>query len=420
MIKVLTVYFFAALFFSAPAKANPYGTEKCPHMTVYDYASSMCMPYAMEGMPMKMFMLSGNVFLNESVTGGTRGRSALYSTSMIMADAGTNVGSNHYLNVDLMLTAEKWTVPERGYPLISQIGERDSNGVLYLDAQHPHSSPIMGLTFNDTLNLFHAGDYVKVFFAPRGESTDGPIAFMHRPTGMVNPDAPLGHHVGQDVGHISSTVIGTSLKVGETRFEVSGFHGQEPKPESVDLPLGTPNSLALRLIEEFSPNLSAMISGAYLKDPESTGNPHAFQARYSASVYQGMPLFGDWSFQNALISGVAQKYDEAEILFSFSEEFLVKRNLDQIWGRIEVLERTPDEVQISSATPHQGKYVGAITLGYSRQLSKLDVFPLYLGTSVTENLMPSEFKSAYGGNPWAAKVFLQLGGMKMVHIMSKE
>ena len=365
-------------------------------------------------------MLNVNVFLSEFVTGGARGRSALYSTSMIMADAGTNVGSNHYFNVDLMLTAEKWTVPERGYPLTSQIGERDSNGVLYLDAQHPHSSPIMGLTFSDTINGLHTGDYIKLFFAPRGESTDGPIAFMHRPTGMVNPDAPLGHHVGQDVGHISSTVMGASLKLGETRIEVSGFHGQEPKPESVDLPLGAPNSLSLRLIREFSPNFTAMISGAYLKDPESTGDPEAFQARYSASIYQGTPLSGDWTFQNALISGVAQKYDDAEVLFSFSEEFLVKRNLDQIWGRIELLERTPDEVQISSATPHQGKYVGAITAGYSRQLSKLDVFPLYWGASVTENLLPAEFKSAYGGNPWAAKVFLQLGGMKMIHQMSEE
>jgi hypothetical protein len=61
MIQVLSFFFFAVLFFGAPAEAIPFGAEKCPHMTVYDYASSMCMPYAMEGMPMKMFMLNVNV-----------------------------------------------------------------------------------------------------------------------------------------------------------------------------------------------------------------------------------------------------------------------------------------------------------------------------------------------------------------------
>src|SRR5262249_45983389 len=161
---------------------------------------------------------------------------------------------------DYMGTFERWTFPDRGYPELLQIGETDENGVPFIDAQHPHSSPIMGLTLSDTIRLetSREKDYLKFFFAPRGESTDGPIAFMHRPSGMANPDAPLGHHVGQDVGHISSTVIGASLKLGETRIEASTFNGTEPEPDKVDLPLGPPNSYAVRLIEEFSPAVAAM------------------------------------------------------------------------------------------------------------------------------------------------------------------
>jgi hypothetical protein len=178
------------------------------------------MPLAMEGMPMKMLMVNGNVYLSQTASSSLRGRSALYSTSMIMGDLGSSLGANHYLNLDLMITAEKWLVPERGYPLPLQVGESDSSGVPYVDAQHPHSSPLMGITLSDTITLGDSGDYLKLFFAPRGESTDGPVAFMHRPTGMANPDAPLGHHVGQDVGHISSTVLGGSWKKNEDRFEI--------------------------------------------------------------------------------------------------------------------------------------------------------------------------------------------------------
>ena len=404
------------LISNLPARATPVGAGECPSMTVFDYSSFMCMPYAMSGMPMKMLMVNGNVYFGQTVSSPPRGRSSLWSTSMIMTDLGSSIGSDHYVNLDLMLTLEKWTVPEQGYPLLLQIGESDSQGVPYLDAQHPHSSPIMGLTLSDTVNLGPPGDYLKFFFAPRGEATDGPIAFMHRPTGMANPDAPIGHHIGQDVGHISSTLVGASLKQGETRYEVSVFHGQEPKPERVDLPLGLPNSLSVRLIHELSPQLAGMISAAYVRDPEETGDEKAFVSRYSASLYQGGKTASEWLWQNALMTGLTQKYDHTEFLSSFGEEFLVKKNRERIWGRIEALERTPEELQINSSLPDQSHWVGAMTLGYSHQIASLDSFGVFLGASATHGILPGDFQGAYGGNPWAGKLFLQVGGMSMTHL----
>src|SRR5262249_4680426 len=150
-----------------------------------------------------------------------------------MIELGTPAGP-HYLGVDVMLTAERWTLPQAGIPEMLQQGEHDENGRPYIDHQHPHSSPLMGLTFSDSLTLNH-DTRLKFFVAPRGDSTDGPIAFMHRTTGFaVNPDAPLGHHLGQDSGHISSTVIGTQLSWYNTRFELSTFNGTEPEPTKVD------------------------------------------------------------------------------------------------------------------------------------------------------------------------------------------
>ena len=401
---------------AAPAWAEPLEVGKCPHMTVFDYSSYMCMPVAMEGMPMRMGMVSGNVYLTQAISEPPRGRSALYSTSMIMGDFGTSVGSNHYLNLDLMVTAEKWTVPENGYPLLLQIGERNAQGVPYIDAQHPHSSPIMGLTWSDTVNLGSHGDYVKFSFAPRGESTDGPIAFMHRPTGVVFPDAPIGHHIGQDVGHISSTVIAASLQIEKSRFEMSAFNGQEPNPEKVDLPLGSPQSWAIRYVREFSPNLAWMISGAYLQDPESTGNSKSFQTRYSSSLYQSIELAGGWRFQNALISGLTQKYDHTEFLASWGEEFLFRYFQNQFFGRVEVLERTPNELGVLAASPDAPRWVASLSGGYSRELARMGGGAFYLGCVMTNVVLPEVFKPAYGGGgPWSGKLFLRFGGMAMNH-----
>jgi hypothetical protein len=393
------------------------GPADCGEMDVWDVGMGMCMPLPMAGMPMSMVMVHGNAFGAYVSTGGSRGREAVYSPNMFMADAGRSLGDRHYLNLDLMLTSELWTVPAAGYPLLMQIGENQANGQPFLDAQHPHSSPIMGLTLSDTIKLDTGEkDNLKLFFAPRGESTDGPIAFMHRPTGMMNPDAPLGHHIGQDVGHITSTVIGGSLKLGNTRIEASTFHGTEPEPTKVDLPIGTPNSGAVRLIEEFSPDFMAMASFAYVKSPEPNDPDVPFVLRFSGSVYYRVSISENWKFYNALIYGGITKYDHASLLNSVGEEFWFEGGAPNIWGRIEAVQRTPDELQIPGASDRDsGRWVEALTLGYTHNFLRLSGLQVGVGGSVTKNFLPDDYRPSYGGDPWSGKVFLQVSGMGMWH-----
>ena len=362
-------------------------------------------------MPMTMLMVHGNLFGTKIWQSGPRGRDSFASTSMVMVDLGQSISDHHYLNLDVMLTAEKWTLPHDGYPLLFQIGEKNENGELFLDAQHPHSSPLMGLTVSDTISFGPEKNHVKLFFAPRGEATDGPVAFMHRPTGQVNPDAPLGHHIGQDVGHITSTVLGASLKWGDTRIEASAYHGTEPEPTKVDLPLGKPNSFSLRLVKEILPNWMAMISAARIEMPEP--NEVGFENRYSASTYFQKPFSDNWTFYNTLIYGLVTQYDHADHLSSFAEEFLFRGTTPRIWGRIEVLERTPSELNINSDT--HGKWIASLTAGYTHKIASWESLELGLGGSLTQSFLPTDFKNAYGGNPWSGKIFIQLAGMQMMN-----
>jgi hypothetical protein len=405
--------FFVALFLARPAHAT---AADCGEMETWDFAMGMCMPLAMRGMPMSMLMVQGNAFGVYDSEQGPRGRSAITAPDMFMVDLGTTLGDRHYLNLDYMGTVELWTFPQSGYPELLQIGENQANGQPYLDAQHPHSSPVMGLTLSDTIQLDSGDkDNLKIFFAPRGESGDGPIAFMHRPTGIINPDVPLGHHIGQDVGHISSTVIGESLALGNTRIEASAFHGAEPQPTRVDLPLGNPDSGALRWIEEFSPGHTAMASVAYVNSPEPADLDISYEVRYSGSLYDQFQLPGDWKLYNTLMYGAVTHYDHASVLNSFLEEFWLNKGRPNIWGRIEVLQRTAAELQVPGITdPNSGHWVAAFTVGYTHIIARVGEARLGIGGSLTADALPNEFSAAYGGTtPLTGKVFLQIDGRKM-------
>jgi hypothetical protein len=378
-------------------------------MELMDVDMQMVMPLALPHMPMSMLMLHGYGFGEWITEDGARGRTAFSGPDMFMADLGTTLDDHQYLNLDVMLTSDLWAVPAAGIPELLQIGEDQADGQPFIDAQHPHSSPIMGLTLSDTFTL-NASDKsaLKLFAAPRGESTDGPIAFMHRITGMVNPDVPLGHHIGQDVGHVTSTVLGESLKLGSFHIESSVFNGSEPNPTQMDLPIGPINSIAFRGIEEFAPNIMFMASYAWVGTPEpGISNDQ----RYSASLYTHTHLTDTWTFRNTLIYGGITNIDHASQLSSFLDEFLFSNTGENIFARIEVLQRTPNQLDIPDIPNGDGgQWVDALTLGYSHQLEAWDGWELRAGFSVTNDQLPGDYQAAYSGNPFTYKVFFQLGG----------
>ena len=396
----------------------------CAGALAWDSISAMCLPLN-QGKPTTHVMLHGNAFAGGAVLQGHRGKDSLFSTQMLMANVGRTLGDRHFVNLGVMGTFEKWTLPESGYPLHLQTGEANAAGRPYVDAQHPHSSPIMGLTLSDTIRLGgeSSRDYAKLFFAPRGQTTDGPIAFMHRPTGTAHPDAPLGHHVGQDLGHITSTVLGGSVRIKKVGLELSGFNGAEPTPESVDLPIGSLNSAAVRLIAYLSDKYLAMASFAYVEAPHpdehhAAGIAPAFDAhvtrarRYSASAYSKHEL-GGAAFYNMVLYGAVATSGTRTERHSFAHEALWDAGRWGLFSRAEALQRVPGELLLPDTRPLSSRWVGALTLGGSRVLKDFGPVKLHAGLSATQTVLPAEFRSAYGGNPLTGRVFVRLSGMRM-------
>ena len=389
--------------------------DQCAGDEYFSFAMSMCMARPTRRGNLRA-MIMGAVFLADVGWSGPRGTHAIVAPNWLMLDVGVDVARWNRLELDAMLTAERWTYPDAGYPLPFQVGEENEHGMPFIDAQHPHSSPLMGLSLADVMSLSSTKlRIVRVWFAPRGESTDGPVAFMHRATGTVNPDAPLGHHIGQDVGHISSTVIGASLTLPTTSIEASTFHGREPAPDAIDLPIGAPDSVAARVAQQLGRHYTLSASLAYVHNPEGTGgNAPVVRASLSAYARWNLPL--DWRAHATLIWGGISNYDGAAWLDSITGEVLFTNWDNQLWGRLEILQRTPAELALvpAPANANAPDWVGALTAGYTRKIVGVGPVDFSVGASGTLGFVSDPFVSAYGGRVIVSgKLFVEARVIKM-------
>jgi hypothetical protein len=382
--------------------------ETLNSMEIWDVDLQRVMPFPTASTGTILLLRGYGFFEGIGEEGVLRGRADFAAPTLFSADLGTTLGHGQYLNLDLALTSDLWTLASIGSPELLQIGAANGTGPVFLDAQPPQSSPIQGLTLSDTIALADDQSNLKLFFAPRGTSTDGPIDFMHRLTGMVNPDTPLGQADGQDVGRSSSTVLGESLKLGSLSLEASIFNGTLSDPTQVDFPLGILNSYAFRLMNEFSPQFMVMASYAWVANPEPGV---ADVQRYSASLYAHLPLTDSWAFHDTFIYGGISNWDNSAYLSSFLDEVLLNDPKTSLFARLELLQRTPNELQIPNlSSPDSGQWITAITVGYSHQVAAWDGWELRAGLSITNDLVPADYSDAYAGNPITYKFFFQLGG----------
>ena len=143
-----------------------------------------------------------------------------------------------------MFSLEPFTLRDIGSPQVFQTGET-FNGAPLIDYQHPHDL-IMNL----------GGEYSRSRSAPRrvtlaayavGPAPIGPPVFMHRPSAIENPQAPLSHHY-LDATHITPGVVSIGVERAGFKFEAGAFHGQEPDEDRLDLDTGALDSYGARAV----------------------------------------------------------------------------------------------------------------------------------------------------------------------------
>src|SRR5207247_1208232 len=363
-------------------------------------------------------MLHGKGFAQYVWQGGPRGSNQLGFVNWAMAAASRPLGGGR-LELRGMLSAEPWTIGARGYPLLLQSGESYRGTPLH-DRQHPHDLFMELAALYERPVARNLG--LSLYLAPVGEPAVGPVAFPHRPSAADDPFAPISHH-WQDGTHITFGVVTAGMFTRKVKLEVSWFNGREPDENrtNFDYTGRRLDSYSARLTVNPGPRWSLSTWYAYLKSPEGLYPDESLHRIGAAALTtQAVGAGGTWS--SALIYGANAQIGTGRLASSV----LVESTLDldgtnSLFGRVEYVQKSAEELVISSVPPTTQYNVGALALGYLRTVGTVAGLAAGVGVRGAVNLVPAALNAVYGSRtPAGVAIYLRLppvgsreGGMKM-------
>lgn len=361
-----------------------------------------------------LLMFHYNLFAGVNQQGGPRGVTKFESTSWFMPMAYRKLG-NGTLQLRGMFSAEPFTVPPGGSPLLFQTGETYKDQPL-IDHQHPHDL-FMELSAQYTLPLGERGTWFTYFGYP-GEPALGPVTVFHRGSASENPSATLAHHL-QDSTHISFGVLTTGFTYRQFKLEASIFNGREPDESRYGFDAHKWNSRSARLWFMPNRNWAFQISHAFLRSPENH-EPDVDIHRTTASVqYNKRLTHGDWASAFVWGRNHVSKPGETRNLNGYTAEstaqFLDK---NYVYTRIELVDkdellRAADRLRLGLREDHTSFRIGAYTFGGVRDVWTSDKVRFGIGSDLTFYSMPSELDPVYGKNPISWKLFFRIRPGKM-------
>ena len=350
-----------------------------------------------------MVMLHGFVFGQYDRQGGPRGASQWGSLNWAMVMASRELGGGQ-LHVRFMPSLDPWTVGRCGYPLLLQSGET-CGGAPLVDRQHPHDFFMeLSAVYERELTADLA---FQLYVAPAGEPALGPVAFMHRPSAMDEPQAPLGHH-WQDATHISFGVITTGIYTRTVRIEVSAFNGHEPDERRWNFDPISLNSYSGRLTFNPTANWSFSAGYGHLDNPERS-QPAEDVRRLVASAMHGRTLGSGGQWATTLIVGrnKDREHGASHSFLAETEAMLDWKNT--IFSRAEYVQKTGHDLQVLGIGDEERFGVSALSLGYIRELARGRGLTLGIGARGSVNFLPRTLENAYGSRaPLGGMVFLRL------------
>jgi len=356
-------------------------------------------------------MLHGFVFVQENKQGGSRGESQFGSLNWGMFMASHELAGGRF-QARTMLSFDPATVTNRGYPLLLQTGETYAGAALH-DRQHPHDFLMeLGALYERPVSKSLG---LSFYVAPSGEPALGPVAFMHRPSAMDVPTAPIGHH-WQDATHISFGVVTAGVFTHEWKLEASAFNGREPDEHRWNIDPIRIDSYSGRLTLNPTANWSLSAGYGYLKSPEAL-HPDESMHRVTASAMHGEKVGTDGQWSSVVVWG-ANTHAGADLTHSVlleSEAILDRSNT--LIGRAEWVQKSAEDLVLDRPTiglpSSQVFNVSALSLGYIRELTQWSGATIGFGAMGTLNVVPSTLHSVYGSRtPLGGLVFLRVRPIK--------
>jgi len=356
-----------------------------------------------------MLMLHGAIFPRYTNVTTRRGDDRIDAPNWIMGMFSSRIaglGESTQLGLRAMMSLDPLTEGGRGYPLLLQSGESWHDQPLH-DRQHPHDlfdelSFSLSQKFGVDLSAY-------IYFGYPGEPALGPPTFMHRPSAMDDPDAPISHH-WQDSTHVTFGAATAGLqwsRFGGIKIEGSVFTGREPDENRYDFDRPRFDSFSGRISWNPTPDLALQVSHGYIQSPEAL-EPNVNRHRTTASLIYNRALGLDSNWATSLVWGQNDDTHEGK-----TESVLIETNYqrerDTVYARWERVEKSGHELVLALGDLNQIFPVNAISIGYVRDLSHGDKIDIGLGGQFTIDFWPEELDRYYGNGPgYGFEVFLRI------------
>jgi hypothetical protein len=360
-----------------------------------------------------MYMLHGNLFLrynNQDFTNkGSRGDSKIDAPNWLMFMGQRKVGQKGLFHFNTMFSLDA-VFGGAGYPLLFQSGEAYKSQAL-VDRQHPHDlfselSVSYSYAFSKKIDVFAYVGYP-------GEPAIGPVAFMHRPSALFNPDAPISHH-WLDATHITFGVATLGVRYGKFKVEASSFTGREPDEHRYNFDKPRFDSRSARISYNPNKNWALQVSHAFIKNPEQLHTGDIY--RTTASAIYSQPLSND-SWINAVLAwGMNKEKDhDGEHALVMEGSWNTKRTA--VYGRYEFVQKSTEELSLDEDIyGHDGLFnVHTATVGANYKFLEFGKLNLAAGGQFSIYAADKKLENLYGKLPMAFEVYIRLypGLMKM-------
>jgi hypothetical protein len=343
-------------------------------------------------------MIHGFANLIYDNQGGPRGDTQTFSNSMLMLMARRELTDGAF-GLRLMLSGDPF-MGKRGYPLLFQTGETADGTTPLIDRQHPHDLLMeAAATYSHDFQP-HSSAFLYVGLP--GEPALGPEAFMHRLSGMDNPEAPLSHH-WLDSTHVAWGVVTGGYTWSLLKLETSAFNGREPDQFHYNIETRGLDSYSVRATMNPSANLSMQVSAGRLMGPEQL-QPSVNVRRTTASITYNAPLASWW--QTTFAFGHNSPSQGAGSQAWLLESALKLGLTHTVFARAERVGK--DELFLPGQALYGPTYtIEKLSVGYIHDFVQLGALNLGLGGLVSTYSYPAVLNAAYGYRPTSFMVFVR-------------
>ena len=379
------------MFGPYPMAREASGTSWQPDATIMEGVHGMTGPW--------MTMFHGYVNAVYDHQGGRRGEKQAFAESMFMVMAKRPFGDGT-LGLRAMGSLDP-TIGKGGYPLLFQTGETADGRTGLVDRQHPHDL-LMELAASYSQKIGNEASLFGYVGLP-GDPALGPAAYMHRASGMDNPEAPLTHH-WLDSTHITFGVVTGGYSWRNFKLEASAFNGREPDQNRWNIEVRKFDSASARLTWNPTREWSMQVSHGRLDSPELL-EPDMSVKRTTASVSYDHAIFSR-SVQTTLAWGRNRKDPGVTTNGYLLESAMHVRPETTLFGRIEKVEN--DELFREGELSHGQVFnVRKLSIGFVHDFFSAGNVKFGAGALASKYWKPAALDSVYGSDPTSYMLFIR-------------